>query len=181
MAQQMDQHPDVITFLKGQHQEIRHLFQQLRAPGADRTELFPCLVRLLAVHETAEEMVVHPQARRAADGAAVVEARLDEESKAKQSLADLERRGVGDPGFATELAAFEQAVLEHAEREEREEFPLLAGADDEVLRAMTAQLQLAEDMAPTHPHPHGPESALGNMMVGPFVSVVDRVRDALRR
>lgn len=181
MAQPTDDRPDVVTFLKDQHEEIRRLFQELRAPASDRAELFQCLVRLLAVHETAEEMVVHPQARRSADGSAVVQARLDEEAEAKQTLADLERRGVDDPAFTTELAAFERAVLEHAEREEREELPLLASLDDEASQAMTSLLQVAEDMAPTHPHPHGPESALGNMIVGPFVSVADRVRDTLRR
>jgi hypothetical protein len=45
---------------------------------------------------------------------------------------------------------------------------------------MRTSLEAAEAMAPTHPHPHGAESAVGNMVVGPFVAVVDKVRDALR-
>ena len=45
---------------------------------------------------------------------------------------------------------------------------------------MRTALEKAEKMAPTHPHTHGPESAIGNMIVGPFVAVADRVRDAIR-
>jgi hemerythrin superfamily protein len=52
---------DVITLLQGQHQEIRRLFTELEtAEGDRRQQLFRDLVRLLAVHETAEEEVVHP-------------------------------------------------------------------------------------------------------------------------
>ena len=29
--------------------------------------------------------------------------------------------------------------------------------------------------APTHPHPHLPKSALGNKVLGPFVSFIDRL------
>jgi hemerythrin superfamily protein len=139
-------------------------------------------VRLLAVHETAEEIAIHPDVRRAGSGDAIVEQRLGEEAEAKRMLAELEKMGVDDPRFSAGLATFEAAVVDHAEREEQEEFPLLYEVHaEDVLRRMTSQLKMAEWMAPTHPHPHGPEGAIGNVLVGPFVSVVDRVRDALRR
>jgi hemerythrin superfamily protein len=171
MAQQSDPKPDVVDFLEAQHEEIRELFADLRRAGSpDKAEVFQCLVRLLAVHETAEEIAIHPDVRRAGSGDAIVEQRLGEEM------------GVDDPRFSAGLATFEAAVVDHAEREEQEEFPLLYEVHDEdVLRRMTSQLKMAEWMAPTHPHPHGPEGAIGNVLVGPFVSVVDRVRDALRR
>ena len=51
---------DVIELLERQHEEVRRLFREVQqASGEDRAEAFGCLVRLLAVHETAEEMVVH--------------------------------------------------------------------------------------------------------------------------
>jgi hemerythrin superfamily protein len=176
------QKPDAIEFLERQHEEIRSLFIDVRgASGKGRSDAFECLVRMLAVHETAEEMVVHPAARRVETGAEIVEIRLGEESEAKQMLADLEKMGVDDPGFDDAFSTFEAAVLDHAEHEEDEEFPLLYElADAEALESMASQIKLAEGMAPTHPHPHGPESAVGNMLVGPFVAIVDRVKDALR-
>jgi hypothetical protein len=43
---------------------------------------------------------------------------------------------------------------------------------------MKKRTELAESIAPTRPHA-GLESAAANMLVGPFVSVIDRLRDAL--
>ena len=71
---------DVVEFLKHQHDLIKDLFDEvLHANDADaRSAVFTELRQLLAVHETAEEMVVRPRARREiADGGEVVEARLD--------------------------------------------------------------------------------------------------------
>ena len=59
-------------------------------------------------------------------------------------------------------------------------FPLLEKSTDETLRKrMGAALTVAEGIAPTHPHKTAPKSAVGNLVVGPFVSMVDRARDAI--
>jgi len=57
---------------------------------------------------------------------------------------------------------------------------LEANGSADTLRSMRSAFETAERMAPTHPHPHGQESAIGDMAVGPFVAVVDKVGDALR-
>ncbi|MBX3287042.1 MAG: hemerythrin domain-containing protein [Actinobacteria bacterium] len=178
----MEQRTDATAFLERQHEEIRRLFNQVQQAGAeDKAEAFQCLVRLLAVHETAEEEVLHPAARRAGGGEAVAEARLAEESAAKQQLADLEEMGPTAPEFDEALAAFRAEVDRHAANEEAEEFPLVrASTDADTRAAMAEQLEAAEAIAPTHPHPHGPEGALGNLVVGPFVAIADRVHDAMR-
>ncbi|MGW5161315.1 hemerythrin domain-containing protein [Nonomuraea wenchangensis] len=47
---------DVIELLQAQHGMIRNLFDEVEQASADRrAEAFTWLVRLLAVHETAEE------------------------------------------------------------------------------------------------------------------------------
>ncbi|MCU1455883.1 MAG: hypothetical protein JWN46_4029 [Acidimicrobiales bacterium] len=181
-ATDQPQSPDVVQLLTEQHQEVRRLFQQVSeaAPGG-REEVFQCLVRLLAAHETAEEEVVHPAVRRAEGADEIVRQRLEEEDKAKQALADLEKIGVDSPEFEARLNEFRQMVETHASNEEEQEFRLLREMhDDETLRTMAEALEAAEKVAPTHPHPHSPESALGNLVVGPFAAVADRVRDAIR-
>ncbi len=45
------------------------------------------------------------------------------EEEANRLLVDLERMDVSTDEFNRAFAAFEQAVLDHAEHEEREEFP----------------------------------------------------------
>ena len=173
---------DAVDLLTAQHEEARQLFAQLQGGGQGRPDTFECLVRLLAVHETAEEEVVYPALRgTGADGDQIAEARKAEEDEAKKMLSDLEKLGVDGEGFDAQLEAFRLAVLAHAQNEEREVFPRLRQSlDADALRSMRIALETAEAMAPTHPHPHGPESALGNILVGPFVAVVDKVRDALR-
>src|SRR4051812_39685447 len=181
MTTDQQQTTDAVTFLMSQHAEIRRLFSDMDGAGRSQ-DTFQALVRLLAVHETAEEEVVHPAARRLIpDGDAIVDARLEEEDRAKKALADLEKIELDDANFAAEYAKVRDMVLEHAEHEEQELFPKLqAIQDDEELRRMTTALEAAEAMAPTHPHKTAPESATGNMLVGPFVAMADRVRDAIR-
>ncbi len=169
---------DVVELVKAQHQEIKQLFDQVqRSRGDEQEEAFQCLVRLLAVHETAEEEIIHPVTReRDSD---VVEQRLHEESEAKSALAELEDMGCGDERFPPALARLRSDVESHAEHEEQEELPLL-GTDQQDQEHMALKFKAAEAVAPTHPHPHGPESKTGNLIVGPFAAVADRVKDAIK-
>ena len=172
---------DVTEFLASQHREIERLLDQINATtGDEQVEAFECFVRLMAAHETAEEMVTHPLTRQAKGGDEVGEARLSEESKAKQKLAEIEKTKVGSPEFVQLMATFSEAVRAHANHEEREEFPILRRSNDAVERERLERVvEAVEHIAPTHPHPHGPDGALGNLVTGPFVAIADRVRDAV--
>lgn len=175
---------DAVRFVGSQHDEVRELFRAVAAEkGEARRRAFEPLVRLLAVHETAEEMVVYPTVRSAGeDGKRIADARTREEDQAKKTLSDLEKLDLDSAEFETRFASFRQAVETHADREETEVFPLLEKiTDEQQLKRMTAALEVAEGIAPTHPHKLAPESAVGNAVVGPFVGMVDRVRDAIRR
>jgi len=172
---------DVITLLQRQHQEIRELFAELdTATGDQRRDTFRSLVRLLAVHETAEEEVVHPAARSADGGDAIVDARIGEEHRAKELLSTLDSMGPEAEGFDTLLLQLRDDVLAHAEHEEREEFPRLRTAcSPEQLRGMALAVRAAEAVAPTRPHP-GVESAKANLLLGPPTAIMDRARDLIR-
>lgn len=161
---------DVITYLKDQHVAIKA-----------QQGTFTRLRTLLAVHETAEEMMVHPRARRKLDGGGeLVDARLAEEHDGKVLLSELEDIPCNTAEFTKSLIHLQAAVLKHAELEEVEEFTLLEEQlDDAELEKMAAAVRVAERIVPTHPHP-GVESAVANFAVGPFASMLDRARDALR-
>ena len=172
---------DVITYLKSQHQQVKALFGKvISAEGKQREEAFFDLRRLMAIHETAEEEIVHPAATRAIPGGeAIVAARLKEEKKAKVALTELEALDVDSDEFDEKIEALQKDVLAHAKSEETEEFAQLATALDETrLKKMAKAVEIAESIAPTRAHP-GIESAAGNMFAGPFASMVDRTRDAL--
>ena len=170
------------TFIRRQHDQIRDLFDAMEnAAPEDRAEAFEPLVRLLAVHETAEEMVIYPAAAKGETGTEIVEQRKAEEDAAKKALADLEKLDPTTAEFGAAFAQLRADVLSHAEAEEEEVLPLLTEvADADELKRMTAKLEVAEAMAPTHPHKTAPESRAGNLVMGPFVGMVDRVRDAIR-
>jgi hemerythrin superfamily protein len=172
---------DVIELLTRQHREIKGLFAKVEmSTGDQRREAFERLVRLLAVHETAEEEVVHPAARDAGVGE-VVQARLREEHDAKELLRQLDKLGPDAEHFLEGFRRLRQDVTEHAEHEEHDEFPALRDRHDrDRLKAMAAAVRAAEAVAPTHPHP-GVESGAANATVGMVNAVMDRARDAVRK
>lgn len=183
MAEMIIQSPDeVVAFLKAQHNLIEDMFDQVlhATDPTAREKPFAALRQLLAVHETAEEMLVHPRARHEADaGDAIVDARLKEEHSAKELLSQIEKLDVTTDEFIAEVAKLRDAVLEHAEHEEAEEFPVLQRQlDDDDLKRMGTAVRAAEAIAPTHPHP-GVESAKLNFALGPFASMLDRARDLI--
>jgi hemerythrin superfamily protein len=170
---------DVVRFLKDQHNLIKDLFEEVFSASDTkaREQAFVNLRQLLAVHETAEEMVVHPSARREiADGDQIVDSVLKEEHEAKEMLSNLESLDVDSKEFLDELTKFRDAVINHAEHEETDEFDKLArelSSDD--LGRMAKAVVAAEAIAPTRPHA-GVESAKANFAVGPFASMLDRAR-----
>jgi hemerythrin superfamily protein len=173
---------DVVAFLVGQHNLIKDMFDDVLCASetAARERAFVDLRQLLAVHETAEEMIVHPRARgEIDDGDAVVDARLQEEHNAKEQLSALENMDIGSQEFLDAVTAFRAAVTDHADREENEEFNRLQRElDADELKWMASAVRAAEAIAPTRPHP-GVESAKLNFAVGPFASMLDRARDVI--
>ena len=174
-------HGDVIDILLEQHRRIRELFTQVkRAEGERKQQAFDELRVLLAAHETAEEMVLRPVSCQDA-GTAVADARNQEEREATRMLAVLEAMDVSSAEFGRAFAGFEQAVLDHAEHEEQQEFPPVRARESQpTLAGMGAVLLAAEMAAPTHPHPSTAGSPIAQWMVGPWASLIDRAQDAIK-
>ncbi|KAB7758308.1 hemerythrin [Mycolicibacterium mucogenicum DSM 44124] len=171
----------MIDLLTDQHEQIKSLFTEtLVLTGDERARSFRDLRRLLAVHETAEEEIVHPRAKQKLPGGEkVVDARLEEEHEAKKLLAELESLDVDSKEFTTKLTKLRDAVIAHAEHEEAEEFAKLGTELSQTeLQRMGEIAKLAEAVAPTRPHP-GVESPVANLIVGPFAAMLDRVRDVI--
>ncbi|GAB2531861.1 hemerythrin domain-containing protein [Nocardia heshunensis] len=173
---------DVIDLLLAQHGQIKHALELVRtSSGPEKQRGFADLVRLLAIHEAAEEEVVHPAARRHAVSDEIVDTRLREENEAKHTLARLAELGVDHADFDTGFRTFAEKVVDHAELEEKEEFAqLLIHASPEERVRLARVVHFAETLAPTRPHPGVGESATANLLIGPPLAVFDRIRDAIR-
>jgi hemerythrin superfamily protein len=177
------QDKNVVDLLLQQHQDIRKLFARLeKATGKSRKNVFEQLRCLLAVHETAEEEIVHPFARRTiGNGERVINARLREEKQGKELLQEMEKHDPDSVEFESLLGRLHKAVESHADHEEHVEFPeLLSRSTPQELMGMAAAVKAAEAIAPTHPHP-GIESPMEHVALGPVAAVIDRTRDAIRK
>ncbi|MCZ7525016.1 MAG: hemerythrin domain-containing protein [Acidimicrobiia bacterium] len=177
-----DGNEDLIAAIRRDHRQIERQFDSIEMATdlQARDDAFRELVRTLVAHETAEQVIVHPLTRRRSEE--VAEARLAEEKEGEVLLALLEELGVGSDDFEIQLARLRRDVLEHAGREERDEHPLIEReVDAERLDRLGDAFRTAERAAPTHAHPHSPRSATGNVVAGPFMAIVDRVRDAAQR
>ena len=174
-----DDASDVIGFLRSQHQQVRAMLDDvLASSGEARQRAFDAVREMLARHETAEEMIVRPLTRKAPNGERVAEGRMQEENRAKEVLAALEKMDVESAEFVTTFTEFRQSVLDHAQAEETQEFPLLRqNTDAEALVKARDRVRRAEEMAPTHPHPSAKTTA-ANYVAGPFAAMLDRARDA---
>ncbi|MFJ9387845.1 hemerythrin domain-containing protein [Nocardioides sp. NPDC101246] len=173
---------DVIRILLHQHAGIRQLCSTVgSSEGPAKRQAFDDLRVLLAVHETAEQLVVHPVAS-AHGGETLAMALNADEKETSEMLARLEEVGVESPEFDESFPIFQIVVEQHTEEEERVEFPLILAALDEPARyAMGKRLSAAEMVAPTRPHPGVAGSVPKQLAAMPFHSIVDRVKDALSR
>lgn len=177
-----DERCDVVTLLVNQHGRIGGLFEQVATVGAERRrEPFEALVRLLAVHESAEEHVVHPVARRMIGcGDEIVESRRREERDVRRALAELCEMGVEHPQFMQKLAALAETVTAHARTEEDGEFAGLRRAVWPVqLRSMAEAVRAAELIVP-QPCLEGGATEPVPRSVGLPRTVFDRARELVR-
>ena len=173
---------DIVTLVEADHRTVNALFTRIEACApAERHDVWPQLLRLLAVHEVAEEMVVFPAIRVVTDEhEPAIQARIAEQVEAEELLVQMEGMDPASDEFAGALATLRSAVLEHAAAEEREVLPLIVQNDTALDRAtLGSRYEDAKRKAPTHPHPGAPHRPPGNMVVGPVASLFDRIRDRL--
>ncbi|MBC2869678.1 hemerythrin domain-containing protein [Streptomyces mexicanus] len=173
---------DAVDVLTRQHAQIRRGFYRAALPGPGRRRAFERLMRLLAVHEAAEEAHVHPVARRVlASGPALAARRRQEEKEAKELLVGLWHTGPYGKGYLRRLNEVRRAVLAHAAREEREEFAALRRAvGSRRLRLLGAEVRMTQAYAPTRPHRWVNDEAT-NKLAAPLLGPFDRARDLARQ
>jgi hemerythrin superfamily protein len=171
---------DVIRFLLNQHAQIRDLFDEVESSTGDqRHDAFEELRALLAMHETAEEMVLRPITENIAPEG-VAAARNAEEQEANEVLKQLESVDIDSADFQRQFAELKKSVDEHAESEEHEEFPaVLEHCDLDQRQRMGRRMEAVERVAPTRPHPSTAGSPAKQWTVGPFAALIDKARDAV--
>jgi hypothetical protein len=160
---------NVIDVLGEQHRQLIELCDRLAAEPSRK--LRDVVVATLSRHLSAEEQYLYPAIRKVVPGGDDLAARELAEDKALLVL--LQRVQKGEE--FEELAA---AVRRHVAADSEELLPVLTQmVPIEDLIRVGNRVEVAEEAAPTRPHPGTPSSPPWNKVVDPAVAVVDKIRD----
>jgi hemerythrin superfamily protein len=146
---------DVIAVLEAQHQQVKAMLEQVSsASGAQKGTAFGQLKRMAVAHETSEEETIYPALRATGgDGQRLAEAREAEQAEAMQVITRLEGMDPASEEFSRTFSELRQAMLAHAEAEEREVFPLLQRTQTEAaLREMARPFEVAQQQGAPDQH-----------------------------
>jgi hemerythrin superfamily protein len=173
---------DVVSLLTQDHAAVKQRFAEFdNALPETRAELFWKLTDQLIRHEVAEEVVVYPVVRKEPGGEGLADARIAEESAAERMLAHMEKLDPSTEEFLGALRDLQAAVLDHAQKEEKEVFPLLVTHEETAYLIQLGQKYKGAKLeAPNHPHPHAPDSPTALKLIGPVAAFIDRLRDAAK-
>jgi hemerythrin superfamily protein len=176
---------DITVELIKDHDEVREMFAKLRggAAGDERAKIVREMTVELVKHSVSEEVILYPLIRRVLDnGDQLADSEIEEHAEVEQLLKDLEKMQPGDDGYDEKVDKVIDDVSAHAQEEEEVVFPQLREkCDADELKKLGDRVRTIKSIAPTHPHPHAPDTPPGNLIAGPLAGLVDRVRDALSR
>jgi DNA-binding transcriptional ArsR family regulator len=170
---------NVIDVLGEQHRELVELCDRLVADPARK--LTDVVVATLSRHLSAEEQYLYPAVRRVVPGGEDLAAReLAEDHGLLVTLRQLQKAGRDGPEAERLRAEVAAAVRRHVAADAEELLPVLTQmVPIEDLIRVGNRIEVAEEAAPTRPHPGTPSSPPWNKVVDPAVAVVDKVRDVV--
>ncbi|MEV1332388.1 hemerythrin domain-containing protein [Micromonospora costi] len=154
-----------------EHRQLLDLVAQLTGPGANPREGVPVLTAALSRHLSAEEQYLLPAVRAALPAAGE---RVDRELDADAALLTLLAALTDD-----DLGEVAERVRRHVDGVGALLTGLRGVATAEELIRLGNRLEIAEEAAPTRPHPGTPATPPWNRIVEPALGVVDKVRDAV--
>lgn len=176
---------DPVQLIEHDHRSLERLFGRMehslaRGDEQGAAATLRQVVRALSIHAAIEEQFLYPALRGAKSDETILYA-VEEHHAVKLTLAELEATPAVDPRFATKARLLMRHVREHVKEEERDLLPAIERTlDPDQRRELGATLSNAKLLSPTRPHPTAPEAPPANLLAGPVVGALDRVRDAVR-
>jgi hypothetical protein len=171
-----DRGQDVLELLTAHHARMNRLFGRAAgSTGDDARMAFGDLAQLIAVHEIAEERMIHPLVRRLRPDDHLPDRLLDEESRISDALSDAVR-ATAHGRLDDTIGRLRDMVTAHSRREEHDEFPQLRrSVPVQERREMGRAVRAAEAAAAAEAGPRDPARAEPRAVA----QTADRVRDAL--
>jgi hypothetical protein len=157
----LDHGPDVLELLTAQHAEMDRLGRRAAGSTGDEARMaFGKLALLIAVHETAEEQMIHPLLRRLRPDDHLADRLLDEESGISDALSDAVRAEAHGHLDDT-IGGLRGIVTAHSRREERDEFPhLRRNVPVQEREEMGRAVRAAEEAVAAEADPRDPARAV---------------------
>ena len=176
--------PNVVDLISREHRELLALCTELTGEATDaarRRTIAQVLSAELSRHLSAEEQYLYPAVRSIVpDGYALVDREIAEDRALLEALRLL--AAAGDDDRAARADDVRRRLTRHAEAAAAELLPLLLRmAPVEDLIRLGNRVELAEEAAPTRPHPGTPSTPPWNKVIDPAVAVVDKLRDMVSR
>ncbi|MFG1677610.1 hemerythrin domain-containing protein [Micromonospora sp. NPDC049282] len=160
-----------------EHRTLLDLADRVTEPGLDpagRRRVLDVLNAAVSRHLSAEEQYLFPAARAAVPESEDLVAREIEADAAL--LTALKQLSGPDDAVVADVA---ERVRRHVSRVAALVTPLREVASDAELIRLGNRWEIAEEAAPTRPHPGTPATPPWNKIVEPAVGVLDKVRDAV--
>ncbi|MFD2766954.1 hemerythrin domain-containing protein [Micromonospora eburnea] len=161
----------------GEHRALLGLAGRLTEPGlpaARRREVLDVLTAALSRHLSAEEQYLFPATRAAVpESAELVDREIAADAALLTALKGLS--GPEDPA----LADVTDRVRRHVDRVATLVTRLRRVATEVELIRLGNRWEIAEEAAPTRPHPDTPATPPWNKLVEPALGVLDKVRDVV--
>jgi len=177
---QQQQHSLLVA--RKDHDEVRAMISKLKGRNLDndqRQRLFNDMVKTIAQHDAAEEVLIYRTAGYISGHKAQLA--VDQTIAVEKLLYDMDQKyghKIDEAGFHERLEALEKELNKHLSMEENELFPLLEqGLKEEEIGSLNHWFERLKPLAPTRPHPDGPHSAVGKLATGPVVKFLDTLRD----
>jgi hypothetical protein len=176
--------PNVADVVAREHRELLALCDELLAGGTAagrRPTIAQVVSATLSRHLSAEEQYVYPAVRAIVPGGEeLADREIAEDRALLEALRLLE--AAGDDDRAERAADVRRRLQRHVDAVAGELMPLLLHmASAEELIRLGNRVELAEEAAPTRPHPGTPATPPWNKVVDPAVAVVDKIRDVVGR
>ncbi|MEV3935740.1 hemerythrin domain-containing protein [Glycomyces sp. NPDC049804] len=176
---------DLIDVIIKDHRHFEAVFTELETHtgiGYGRKDLVDHVIAELVRHEVAEEQFVYPVARdRLKKGDEIADHEIEEHAAAEEVLKQLEGLEPDHPRFESLVKKMIDDVRHHMDEEERDLLPRLREVcDEEELQDLGHKVLAAKEFAPTRPHPHAPDKPPANLILGPGIGFIDKIRDTLR-
>ncbi|MEV1288960.1 hemerythrin domain-containing protein [Micromonospora sp. NPDC049679] len=174
----------VVDILAEEHGRIAALCRELTdAAGtpAHRGQTAQVLTATVARHLSGEEQYFYPTVRGALpDGARLADQEIAEDREVLRTLEQLQGAAPEDPEFDRLAEAVAAQLDRHRDVAARDLFPGLRGTlSTEDLKRLGNRVEIAEEAAPTRPHPDTPATPPWNKIVEPALGVVDKARDII--